>query len=659
MAVRGLRHYRSWPLSRAADQVLTLAPSRVQVNPWHVGLLALVGLAFALRWTGAEQQSAYMDEGTNVLTGRLLIEQHTVYAEILNWAYGSYLWPLLAGLADGVGGLRLVRGLTAVCGVVMVMATAGLAATLAPRALPASRRWAIALLAGSIMALAPTAIGVGRFGTYDAFAAATFMAAVTLLLPVDARRRRTRLLAAAALLFLSFLAKYLVAIYFPFICVYVVLSAGRRLRLGVSNALWFAAPLAAACLIYLLVFLGPLLTLLASSLHYGDLKSPDPLREYVWTRPELWVLLVVAALGWRSATWPARLVAAGGTAVIMAFQVEARPDFDFWKHSVYVLYFLAPLAALTWLRVPQNTGSWKVVAALGAALAALWAWTPAIQQTDKIVNFYPNLNTAMAVIDAQTQGAALVLTDDTALRYYLFPRMSPDHVVGPFFFTYRAQDGVDAYKRAVADRFFDAIVLDGGVTPQGNAIRAQVGSTIDQFYQRVYAGDDGLGFSIEIYKPVRPQGALTSDDATPWPVAYTFDAGVQAWGAHPEASDWQPGLLIEPSTEQPWEGLPSLRFAPSDSAATISVRAAQPAARVRARLYVERADGSSDPVRVGFMAFDDSWQWHDDAFRWQVPTNAWTTITWDLPQPGEYQELGLKFPSSVSVAYVGSFEVQP
>ena len=53
--------------------------------------------ALALRLAGADQQSAYMDEGTNVLTGRMLIEQHAVYAEVLNWAYGSYLWPLVAG----------------------------------------------------------------------------------------------------------------------------------------------------------------------------------------------------------------------------------------------------------------------------------------------------------------------------------------------------------------------------------------------------------------------------------------------------------------------------------------------------------------------------------------------------------------------------------
>jgi hypothetical protein len=65
------------------------------------------------------------------------------------------------------------------------------------------------------------------------------------------------------------------------------------------------------------------------------------------------------------------------------------------------------------------------------------------------------------------------------------------------------------------------------------------------------------------------------------------------------------------------------------------------------------------PIRVGFMGFDDAWKWHDDGFRWVVAPGSWTTITWDLAAPGNYEELGLKFPTAVSRAYVGSFEIDP
>ena len=69
--------------------------------------------------------------------------------------------------------------------------------------------------------------------------------------------------------------------------------------------------------------------------------------------------------------------------------------------------------------------------------------------------------------------------------------------------------------------------------------------------------------------------------------------------------------------------------------------------------------GYADPKRIGLMGFDSNWQWHDDGFRWVIPPGSWTTITWDLTNPGAYEEVGLKFPASVSQAYIGSFEIDP
>jgi hypothetical protein len=158
------------------------------------------------------------------------------------------------------------------------------------------------------------------------------MLGVTLLISASRPSSPIRLLVAAALLFVAFMAKYLVAIYFPFVCVSVVLagwmSSKPRPRLALHNFGWFVVPLSVACAAYAFIFLSPLLTLLSSSLHYGDLRSPDPLREYVWTRPELGLLVAAAVVGWRQTRWDRRLLAAGGAAIIMAFQFAAHPDFD-------------------------------------------------------------------------------------------------------------------------------------------------------------------------------------------------------------------------------------------------------------------------------------------------------------------------------------------
>lgn len=221
------------------------------------GLLGLVVNALVLRTVLADRPSAYMDEATFILTGRFLIERGAVYADALDWTYGSYLWPLVAAYADLAGGLPLVR---------------------------------------------------------------------------------------------------------------------------------FVVPLTAACTLYFLLFQRNLLTLLAFSSTHGDLTSAFPLRDYVYDRSELWILAALALVGALRATPMGRRIALGGV--------------------------------LT------------------------------------------------------------VLVDDSAVRYYLYPRISTDSVTDPFAITYRGLRGVDGYRLAIADRHYDVIVLDGGIGPIGGRIRQELGADV-------------------------------------------------------------------------------------------------------------------------------------------------------------------------------------
>jgi hypothetical protein len=80
---------------------------------------------------------------------------------------------------------------------------------------------------------------------------------------------------------------------------------------------------------------------------------------------------------------------------------------------------------------------------------------------------------------------------------------------------------------------------------------------------------------------------------------------------------------------------------------------------MRARVLVTTDDSSIGPLHVGFVGFDSNWQWHDDGFRWVVPPNTWTTISWDLGNPDNFEEVGLKVPDGVNQAFIGSFEIDP
>ncbi len=578
-------------------------------------LVLVSGIALMLRLISIGQQSAYMDEVSFILTGRLLIERRAVYAGALNWTYGSYLWPLIAGATDEIGGLLLVRTLTAVLGTLTAVATTLLAVRLVSEPWgDGSHAWSAGLAAGLIMAAFPTAIAIGRFGTYDALAGALFMLGIVTLLAAWGRRNAV-LLAAAALLFAAFLAKYVVAIFFPFVCA-ALLLADRR-RCGVRRSLgWFILPLAAACGVYFLLFRGELQTLLSFSFSYLD----------------SFVRRLLARL--------------------------ARPD-------------------------EAGRSGWRSVALVTAALVvALPGLLLTLDQAGRLVTFYPNLHPSLGAISEHTAAASTVLADDSALRYYLYPRLDVDRVTDPFFIDYRGEQGTPGYSAAISDRAFDVIVLDGGIGPIGRQIREELGWLVERYYEPVYTTPDRTGAVIAIYRPrrgeiVRYVGAgdyiVTSRDVyrrwdgevAPATIAglgggavYSFGDGPRGWGGQPEHEELQPGLQVSRSLEQTWNGQPTLQFVTSEDVTTVGVRGTGPVSLVRAQVFVDPG-GAPAEVPVGMIGFDQDWRWRDDGFTQVLPVGRWTEVNWKVSEPGIFHQIGLKFPAGASIVYLGEVKIEP
>lgn len=724
---------RSGPL-RAARR-----PSALQRLKWSwahvVGVVVVALVAFLMRAVLGLQHSAYMDEGGQILIGRGLIEQRTVYADALNWSYGSYLWPLVAAAADMAGGLVAARLVTAALGAVMAVATTFTALRLI-RPDASAYRWSAALIAGLIMAVFPTAVGIGRIATYDALAGAAMMSGIALLVPGARWSGRRALLGGAALLFTAFLAKYVVALYFPFICLYLFFGP-RNLRIAVRNVVWFMLPLAAACAAYFLLFHQNLFALLAFSVTYHDLRSANPLYEYVGQRLDLWALALVAACGWRSASGHGRRIALGGVAIMLVFHSIARPDYDFWKHSIYLIYFLAPLAGLALAPLTQqllslllaglgwrpSTGTERVVA-IGLVAAAvvlqlnLWTgvrlWWPAallvlvlaplagltlislaqrtlalqpnaatgqhsrrpwravgitllvaalvapiplarsMQHADRLVTFYPDLNPALPAIRAETEGARTLLTDDTTLRYYLASQLRYGRITDPFYIDYEGHQGIEAYRLAIKDRLYDAIVLDGGIGPVAGQIRSELGEEIARSYELVYSRTSSTGAPIEIYHP-RLQAETSAGSRV-----YRFGSGLETWGGRAQGRMVEPRLQMNPSEEHPWAGQPSYRFTVTADTPFAGVSVVGPVSKVVAQIYIEPLVNSDAEIPVGVAGFDWNWQWHDDGFHTFVVPGRWTQVTWQLSDPGVYREIGFQFDSQhIRTAYIGQVEIQP
>jgi hypothetical protein len=433
-----------------------------------------------------------------------------------------------------------------------------------------------------------------------------------------------------------------------------------------------------------------------------------------------------------------RSVCLAGSAVLVAFQFLARPDYDFWKHSIYVVFFLAPLAALAlapamewviegalagicwrpasgterllarcaalllvawqawilmrdgWQRVgapflllailaglvvlgPPSSGiaqqmgrkrlalgfAWALSIAAGVVMARPLAHAEAVAQS--LVDFYPNLQPSRDAIQRDAKGSQVVLADDSAVRYYLRNEIAYDQVIDPFYFRYRGLDGLAAYRQGISDRYFDAIVLDGGIGPQGQLIRSQLGDEIAQNYDRIFSNKSASGTTVEIYRARMTEDAPA--DAAGSSVTY-FDSGTGEWGAHPGAAEQQPGLDVSVSAQQPWLNHQVLKFNAAD-ASLLSTPIKARVSRVQTDIYVvPPQDANSSAVNaaatVGMIGFDQNWGWHDDGFQQAVPFGRWEHLSWQLSQPGFYNEIGFKLPDGKPwTVYVGRVAVQP
>lgn len=526
------------------EPVLKLAESAKAFGVILAASLPVLGVAAGLRLWDFSQSSAYMDEASYIVTGRLLVEHNQIYADALHWTFGSLLYPVLAGLADQQGGLVAARALSLGFSLVSVLATILLTLGLFKK-IPQTKEQARAdftlgskpvmasLLAGLVVAVLPTAIALGQFATYDAMAAAMFVSGCATY--VWARReaklaslsgvsRTLNVLVlfglAATFFFLAFLAKYVVAIYFPFLCLAVLFAKQERIKALLS----FVLPLSLACVGYYLAFSSDLTSLLQFSNQYHDLQSNDFLREYVFNRPEIIVLLLVGYWGlrqaFRDARYTAPLLLWGGAIILIAFQLETRADYDFWKHSIYLIMLLAPLAGWLWSdwswwdeqsenpqpgrvsrwwltkleRYPQlvkvdrllnggpsseKPGSYSLMATVAVLLVALgifWSQAGANVLVSQWLSINPSVPTIQKTVQGQvaTDRNSTVLIDDSALVYYLYDLIPTNNITTPFSNDYKNLKGIDAYKQAVTDQHYNLIILDGGETPQGKTVWSTV-----------------------------------------------------------------------------------------------------------------------------------------------------------------------------------------
>ena len=475
--------------------------------------LMLIGVAAVyLRARDPLYNTAFMDESVYVVYGRMFLAHHfeAPLATPLQWSFGWYLWPVMAAVADRIGGLLALRELAAVLGSVTVAAAYGFASRVFSKT--------VGVGAAAIMALLAPAVLVSRIATRDSGSICFFALGMWAFAAGWQDNKKKQWALATLFFFASFLCKYVVAIYFP-VLVLLALAKGKK------PLLFFVAPLSAACAFYAALYRGDLLHLLRYGSGYGSLRG-DSFNLYVIGRWDLVLISWLALFALASKQWRARAAWMWlGALAVLVFQWQTRADYDFWKHANYALFFLVPAAVAGLLFLVQQMFKFNYARQLQCGTAAIVAlsigagYLGKVQSPEQFV-FWPNVSPALAFFESRISPNDHILVDDTVFRYYFNPPLHQAQITDPMYFLYRDSSGRDllgpaAYKAALADHAFSYVVLDGGMGTESATLDDAIRPELSGYQLQMRAVDPVRGHDIEIYSFSKAPANEVTNTAVP------------------------------------------------------------------------------------------------------------------------------------------------
>ena len=476
-------------------------------SPRRTWLLLVLAIAFFLRAFDLSFNSVFEDESFMILMGRSVLANAPDVSVYMRTAFGWYLWPVTLALADFAGGLVAVRLLAATLGTVAVLGM-----YLFARRLFGAR---IGLTAALFFAACTPAILTSRIATHDAGGVPLLLFALLLYARGWQDERWQDWVGSALLFFACFLVKHPLAVFFPPACILSVLLNRKR-------GLLFSAVLSLCVAGYAVVYADTIRALLTFVADFDAFRAPN---DQLWTiyirnRLDVWLCVVLALVAAVRADRRERLIILAlvvGAVTFSALHVSRRLDYHTWKHAVYALIFLVPAAAAGALTLADRVMGRQVVpttACVMIAAGTLFGFgRPGLLSDHGGLPFlWPNADVVSEFLQTRVQYGQRVLVDDAAIRYVLRDLTPQDHIADQYYLQYRDKTGAAAYATAVADGWFDYIVLDGTTSAASVTLARAIAGTVGARYvERNRAMQPNTGEDVVIFERVSPPVSRSPD----------------------------------------------------------------------------------------------------------------------------------------------------
>ncbi|MER5350876.1 glycosyltransferase family 39 protein [Kitasatospora sp. NPDC002551] len=468
----------------------TLDPGRRR--SWISRGLLLVILMIQTAMSVRLSNTAFQDEALYMYAGHAQLS-HWLYDTPVPKDYNTYfsgaptLYPIAAAVLENHFGMLGVRLFSLAC---MLGATSLLYGF--TRRLFNER---VALGAAAMFAVTQSTVVLGFFATYDAPAVLLLALAIWIVVRTD-RAPAAAVLAAAPFAVLAVGLKYASALYLPSLVLLAVLTGRRNrnrqpalrgvlLAVGAGGLLWLG-----------MTFTDVLKGVRATTTQRAH--GTEPWTELARQCVEFGGLVFVTAVGGavayalrgrmnesplvRTMTGPGRrrrillgLLLTGTALLAPAYQMHLNTSVALYKHLGFGLLFAAPMAGIGLARLvgphfrhPQlGILLWVVTLALGLTQST-WrfdTWPDSSRMTEVVRQHVTSTGRYLASAD----NVPVYYTRDLTLQ----SQWTSTYGIGYVDKAGALHTGDDGYRTAIADGWFDLVVLDGVATPDTDRVVAE------------------------------------------------------------------------------------------------------------------------------------------------------------------------------------------
>ena len=456
----------------------------VTMSRWSLPLI----LAFQalLSWM-LLQNTAFGDEGLYIYAGRQIWQHWLVGLPLLdNYSYYfsgyPYVYPIIGGALDMLGGLELVRSFSLAC--MLIVTACGYYVT---KQLFDQKS---AVFAAIFFVCQGPVLFLSRFATYDPLCLCLVAVGAALAVNASLAQRPWRALGIGPFLVLAFGAKYAALLFIP--PVLAILALSTLLRRG-----WISMLVRGTLGVLSFVVVGTLAAIVVihfdpSALHAIVDTTTNRVVNVEYSR----LVLAEDVVEWAGLSYAVGLVGLvfarkkhvliallllGSALLVPAYHIYKAELISLQKHLGYSTFFMMPvagyaLASLSGFRRVFSPGRYW----LSGVAVCLVLFLAGAGEAQNMYSGWPPSNDLTYVFNTQVRAASghYLAEQRDVLRYSTENDTYTWQWISPYFFEYTDKQGhyyqgTEAYVKAVHDGYFDLIELDFGATAQFDYLMVQ------------------------------------------------------------------------------------------------------------------------------------------------------------------------------------------